>query len=110
MYQSLQKLASLPLDTQIFCGHEYTLDNIAFALQVEPNNLELKLYKSRVESLINSNQPSLPSTIKQELAVNPFLRCHIQQVIEKIKEKWRLIPTNKWDIFEQLRVWKNHGF
>ncbi|HEY8355310.1 MAG TPA: hydroxyacylglutathione hydrolase [Methylophilaceae bacterium] len=75
MYQSLQRLAQLPTNTQVFCAHEYTLDNIAFALDVEPDNAALHSRRQEVTELRARGLPSLPSTLALERATNPFLRC-----------------------------------
>jgi hydroxyacylglutathione hydrolase len=76
LYQSLQKLAQLPDDTQVYCGHEYTLDNIHFALSVDPHNAALINRQTASQKLVAQGLPTLPSTLAQEKATNPFLRCH----------------------------------
>lgn len=75
MWNSLQKLASLPDDTQIYCAHEYTLANLEFAQAVEPENTELRGRLNQVKELRAQNQITLPSTILLEKRTNPFLRC-----------------------------------
>lgn len=75
MYQSLSKLAALPDDTKVCCGHEYTLSNLRFAAAVEPANNDIAEYQKQCEMLRSQNRPTLPSTIAQEKKVNPFLRC-----------------------------------
>lgn len=74
LYNSLQRLAKLPLDTKIYCGHEYTIDNGKFALTIEPKNQDLKDYISKCELLRSKGKPTIPSTIADELRCNPFLR------------------------------------
>lgn len=76
MFASLRKLAALPLDTTIYCGHEYTLSNARFALAVDPTNPALRERAKAVEALRASDLPTLPVTLGQEMATNPFLRCH----------------------------------
>ncbi|GFU24704.1 hydroxyacylglutathione hydrolase, mitochondrial [Nephila pilipes] len=74
MLQSLDILSTLPSNTKFYCGHEYTLNNLKFALSVEPNN-EATLQKLEVvEEKLKRNQPTVPSTIGEELKYNPFLR------------------------------------
>lgn len=75
MHRSLQRLAALPAETQVYCAHEYTLDNIRFALTLEPENTALQQRAAWVEQMMRQHQPSLPSTMGLELATNPFLRC-----------------------------------
>lgn len=75
MWASLDKLrASLPGDTAIYCGHEYTLANARFALSVDPDNAALKRRFADIEALRAEGRPTLPTTMADELATNPFLR------------------------------------
>lgn len=76
MYHSLQKLAKLAPHTEVYCGHEYTLNNIRFAKTIEPENIALLNLEKHARALRNENRPTLPSSIVTELATNPFLRCH----------------------------------
>jgi hydroxyacylglutathione hydrolase len=73
MFASLRKLAVLPPDTLVCCGHEYTESNARFALAVDPDNAALHEFVSRVEQLRAAGQPSVPSVLGEELKVNPFL-------------------------------------
>ena len=74
MWDSLQKLIALPDSTGVYCAHEYTQANAAFALSVEPQNLELQSRSKEIDALRAANQPTVPSTIGLEKATNPFLR------------------------------------
>ena len=74
MWHSLQKLAALPDDTVVYCGHEYTLSNARFALTVDPANPALKARAEEVERLRAGGQPTVPSTLGAEREANPFLR------------------------------------
>ena len=75
MFASLAKLAALPGQTVVYCGHEYTAANARFALSVDPGNARLKARAARVEALRAQGKPTLPTTIAEELATNPFLRA-----------------------------------
>lgn len=75
MWTSLNKLAALPGETRVYCGHEYTLSNGKFALTVEPNNKALRMRVAEVERLRADGKPTIPSTIAQERDTNPFLRA-----------------------------------
>ena len=75
MFSSLAKLAALPGQTVVHCGHEYTLANARFALSVDPDNARLKARAVRIEALRAQGKPTLPTTIAEELATNPFLRA-----------------------------------
>ena len=76
MLSSLRKLAALPLETEVYCGHEYTLSNARFALSVDPTNSALKERARQVEELRKRGRATLPTTIGKEMATNPFLRWH----------------------------------
>jgi hydroxyacylglutathione hydrolase len=70
MYRSLQRLAALPASTRIWCGHEYTRDNLRFALSLEPRNPNLS------DRLRRASPPTIPLDLSLEKRTNPFLRCH----------------------------------
>lgn len=76
MYRSLQKLAALPLETVVYCGHEYTQANARFALSVDPTNSALKERAKAIEALRAEGKPTLPTTLMAEMSTNPFLRWH----------------------------------
>jgi hydroxyacylglutathione hydrolase len=75
MFASLRKLAALPGDTLVCCGHEYTESNARFALAVDPDNAALHDFVAKVEQLRAAGQPSVPSVLADEMQVNPFLRA-----------------------------------
>jgi hydroxyacylglutathione hydrolase len=74
MWSSLSKLAALPAETRVYCGHEYTQSNGRFALTLEPDNLDLRTRMEEVDKRRNQGLPTIPSTIGLELKTNPFLR------------------------------------
>ena len=76
MLASMRKLAALPASTTVYCGHEYTLSNARFALTVDPTNSALKVRAKEIEALREAGKPTLPTTIGEELATNPFMRWH----------------------------------
>lgn len=75
MHQSLQKLAALPDDTTVYCGHEYTEANAKFALTIDPENQQLVERAAEISDLRANGQPTLPTTIGLEKQTNPFLRA-----------------------------------
>jgi hydroxyacylglutathione hydrolase len=75
MWDSMKKLAALPPETVVYCGHEYTLSNGKFALTVEPDNQALKARMANIEKLRAKGTPTVPTTIAEELETNPFLRA-----------------------------------
>ncbi len=74
MYHSLSKLVTLPPETTIYCGHEYTLSNARFAVTVDPDNQALAARLGQIEALRADGKATLPTTLGEELATNPFLR------------------------------------
>ncbi|MGL4667001.1 MAG: hydroxyacylglutathione hydrolase [Saezia sp.] len=107
MLASLDQLAALPPDTKVYSAHEYTLSNLRFAMAVEPDNAAIKNYTVQCEAKRAQNSPTLPSTIKQELEINPFLRSRKPSVIKSVQFA---TPTAKDDIsiFAALRSWKDN--
>lgn len=75
MFTAMKKLAALPGDTRVYCGHEYTESNGRFALTVEPGNAALAARMDEVRRLRAASQPTIPSTIADEQATNPFMRA-----------------------------------
>lgn len=108
MYASLKKLAALPDDTKIYCGHEYTLNNLRFAETVEPGNLKIAERKQRVSALREKNIASLPSTLAEEKETNPFLRCEVSEVASQVQKHAGKKLNNAIDVFAELRLWKDH--
>ncbi|XP_057997964.1 hydroxyacylglutathione hydrolase 2, mitochondrial [Hevea brasiliensis] len=85
MHSSLRKITSLPDDTNIYCGHEYTLRNSKFALSIEPNNKALHSYAAHVAHLRSKNLPTIPTVLKVEKACNPFLRTSSTEIRQSLK-------------------------
>jgi hydroxyacylglutathione hydrolase len=82
MLSSLQRIASLPGDTLVCCGHEYTAANGRFAQTIEPDNAALKQRVDEVARLRADHRPSVPATLSSELACNPFLRVDSESVMD----------------------------
>lgn len=81
MYASLMRLAALPPTTRIYCGHEYTTTNLSFALEVEPENTAVQTRLERALTARRDGHATVPSTLEEELAANPFLRCNEPTVV-----------------------------
>ena len=75
MFASLAAFAPLPDSTRVCCGHEYTLSNIRFALSIEPENAALRAYALRAQAQRDAGEPTIPTTLGQERAINPFIRA-----------------------------------
>ena len=107
MFKSLKKISNYPKETKIFCGHEYTLSNLKFALEVDKDNKQLTDELNNIEKLISSDIPSLPTNLNKELKLNPFLRCHDIDIKNKVIEKFDIID-DELQIFTALRKWKDN--
>lgn len=108
MASSLDKLAKLPLDTLICCAHEYTLANLRWALQVEPDNAALQKQWELASKLRAQDLPTLPSTLSTELETNPFLRTHVASVIAAASQHASTPLESSVAVFTSLREWKNN--
>ena len=109
MLSSLDRLAALPASTRVCCAHEYTLSNLRFARAVEPDNSALAAYEQACLTLREQGQPTLPSTLGQELAINPFLRSRIPAVRAAALRHAGVPANDDAEVFARLREWKN-GF
>lgn len=109
MQHSLATLRDLPGDTRVFCGHEYTLNNLRFALTVEPDNGAAREYLETAKQLRSGNKPTLPSTLSLEIAVNPFLRWDAPTVQKSAELKAGCPLDNPVEVFATIRKWKD-GF
>jgi hydroxyacylglutathione hydrolase len=103
MYHSLMKLAALPGETQVYCGHEYTLSNARFALTVDPDNNLLAERATEVEEMRKQGRPTLPTTIALEVATNPFLRAEDPGVQKALG----MAGADPVAVFTELRERKN---
>ena len=86
MFNSLKKIKALPLDTKIFCGHEYTLNNSKFCIKYDNENLSLQKKIQDIEIKLNDNLPTIPSTLKEELDCNIFLRAKDLKTFSKLRD------------------------
>ena len=86
MFNSLDKIKNLPKDTKVYCGHEYTLQNSKFCIKHDSNNLNLKKKISEINNKIKNNLPTVPTTIKEELECNIFLRANDLKSFSKLRD------------------------
>jgi hydroxyacylglutathione hydrolase len=107
MWSSLAKLAALPPATRVYCGHEYTLANLAFAQAVEPDNDDVRARIARERVKRDRDAPTLPSTIGDEHATNPFLRAGLPGVMASAAVHAGRPMRDAVDSFATLREWKN---
>ncbi len=110
LHHSLQRLASLPDETKVYCAHEYTEANIRFALACEPDNARLMRRREDSRALRAAGQPTLPSTVALEKATNPFLRCTEPEIVRNVEQQpgLELAPNNGVAVFAALREWRNN--
>jgi hydroxyacylglutathione hydrolase len=106
MSQSLAKFAALSADTRVCCTHEYTLSNLRFAAAVEPGNRARAEYEVRCLGLREAGQPTLPSSMGLELAINPFLRCAEPEVVASARAQGAA-ANDAITVLATLREWKN---
>lgn len=107
MLASLDAFARLPEQTRVFCGHEYTLANLRFAMTVETGNADIVDYVRKATELRACGRPTLPSTIGLEKRVNPFLRSRHENVkLSAERRAGRVLPTPV-AVFAEIRSWKD---
>ena len=104
MFNSLNKIKNLPEDTKIYCGHEYTKNNLGFCLKFNPTNNYLKDKVKVIEAKIKAKEPTIPSTIKDEILTNIFLRYDDLNV----KTALNLKNASDLEIFTKLRDLKDN--
>jgi hydroxyacylglutathione hydrolase len=107
MYTSLTRLAQLPDDTQIYCAHEYTLANIAFALEVEPDNPALIARHAEALALRKQGKATLPVSIGRECNTNPFLRCDLPALVVAASQHVKRPLKPGAETFAAIRAWKD---
>lgn len=109
LHHSLQRLASVPDDTLVYCAHEYTEYNTPFALICEPGNQALRQRILDAEKLRAQDFPTVPSTMGLEKATNPFLRCTEPEIIRNIETKsgLQLKSRSEQEVFTALRAWRD---
>ncbi len=108
MHASLAKLAALPGQTKVYCAHEYTLSNIAFARAVEPDNAKLLEREFAEREKRGRNLPTVPSTISLELETNPFMRSHVASITAAANAKSGKSHVSPVDVLATIREWKNN--
>lgn len=106
MHASLVRLATLPETTRMYCAHEYTAMNLPFAQAVEPDNAALAVRAERVARLREAGEPTVPLTLGEEKASNPFLRCDEAAVIAAALAHGA-VDTSPVAVFAALRAWRN---
>lgn len=109
MHHSLGKLAELPSNLRVYCGHEYTLQNLLFAEKVEPENKDIQKKIIQVKKQLLNQKITLPGLLEEEKSINPFLRCHVSGVIQAGERYAGTKLENPDAVFKVIREWKNAG-
>jgi hydroxyacylglutathione hydrolase len=87
----------------MFCGHEYTMANIAFAKTIEPGNATLAAREQEAKRLVAENKPTIPTFMGEEKAANPFLRADVPALAQSLG----LAGKPAWQVFAEIRERKN---
>ncbi|KZX77480.1 hypothetical protein A3715_01590 [Oleiphilus sp. HI0009] len=109
MHDSLRKLQNLPAETQIYCAHEYTLSNLDFALSLMPNNKDLQDYHNQCTLKRENNESTIPTTLSQELKINPFLRESDPEIIDNLQTLNYKALSEAEDRFAAIRHAKDNA-
>ncbi|MGK7294422.1 MAG: hydroxyacylglutathione hydrolase [Candidatus Wenzhouxiangella sp. M2_3B_020] len=107
MQDSLDKLASLPDGTRVYCAHEYTESNCRFARRVEPDNAALERRCEQVRELRSADRITLPSTIGDEKSYNPFLRTRETDVVRAARQRDPEAGASAAEVLGVIRAWKD---
>jgi hydroxyacylglutathione hydrolase len=107
MMGSLRRLVDLPPDTRVYCGHEYTEKNLRFALTLEPGNAALSEKYRRVKEMTKRGEPTVPTTVGEELATNPFLRSTSAELRRSIHGRFPESSDDPLTVFAKTRELKD---
>ncbi|MEM7775683.1 MAG: hydroxyacylglutathione hydrolase [Pseudomonadota bacterium] len=105
MWGGVEKVANLPTDTVLYCGHEYTVANAEFALTIEPGNAALQARAEDVKARRAAGQPTLPTRVDIERETNPFIRVNSPE----IRKNLGLETAEDWQVFAEVRERKNRA-
>jgi hydroxyacylglutathione hydrolase len=111
MHASLRRLAALPGEVKVYCGHEYTLKNLSFAAAVEPDNAEVRARAEKAKQLRAQSLPTVPSTLHEELQTNPFLRAAASSVRSAAAHRTEvarpMTADDDVEVFARIRRWRD---
>ncbi len=107
MHQALSKLAQLPAETMVYCGHEYTVNNLQFAQMVEPDNTDIAEKLKICQHKRNNSLPTVPDSLASERLTNPFLRVNSPSVMQAAEKRAGQTLKNPVQILSTIREWKN---
>lgn len=108
MHNNMLKLSALPEDTRIYPGHEYTINNLEFALTLEPNNAAIQAKLHWAQEARAKNQPTIPSTVAEEKTINPFIRVDSQELRATITKQFPSLRLDDVTVLERTRYLKDN--
>jgi hydroxyacylglutathione hydrolase len=107
MHNNMVKLMSLPDDTRVYCGHEYTVKNLQFALTLEPHNAKIQAKLQWAQDLRAKKAPTIPSTVAEEKEINPFVRVTSAELQANVKKQFPEITLDPVSVLEKTRHLKD---
>jgi hydroxyacylglutathione hydrolase len=107
MWQNLRRFAELPETTNVYCAHEYTRANNQFALAICPDDTSFLAHKAHIDELRKHHRPTIPTTIKMEKKVNPFMRVSEPGIAAAIAAHSGHSVATEVDVFREMRRWKD---
>jgi len=107
MLHSLERLAELPESTQVYCAHEYTVANLAFARHLEPDNADIKQRSAGCIEMRKNDIPTIPSNLGEEKKTNPFLRTHLPEFKDALSAHTGSKTLNQQALFTFIRKMKD---
>ncbi|NKF52595.1 hydroxyacylglutathione hydrolase [Shewanella sp. WXL01] len=107
MHHSLSELAKLDDSTKVYCAHEYTLANLAFAKAIEPNNDDLMAYAKQAVTRRDNQLATIPTNIGLEKSINPFLRAHCETIWQHLQKEYSLTVNDPLQAFTSIRKLKD---
>jgi len=108
MHNNMVKLMSLPNDTRVYCGHEYTEKNLKFALTLEPNNTQVQAKLQWAQEMRAKKLPTVPSTVAEEKEINPFVRVTNSELQANIKKQFPTLTLDPVSVLEKTRFLKDN--
>jgi hydroxyacylglutathione hydrolase len=107
LHAALSKIAALPSDTLVYCAHEYTASGIRFATAIEPDNAAVVARARQVADRLARREATVPFSLADELATNPFLRCRQAAVVTAAERRLGHRPADELEVFTALRKWRD---
>ena len=106
IYTSIHRISQLPAETLIYCTHEYTIENLGFAIWADQDNPDIEKRLDTCRELLDSGRATIPFTLEDEFKTNPFLRTHIPELIKRIEEVAGRELQTPGEVFAAMLIWK----